>query len=193
MEGIRIMFTRARAGHLTAAAAGIVLAGAVGLGGTARPAAAQSAAPSEAEIEAKEIAAVGAAKVGLAEAIAAAEKQLGGKVVAAGMEVEADRLFYDLLVSRDRGLTGVRVDPATGVVSSAGEAGGGQGQAMPPKNAKIDLGQAVRLAEAAAGRKALEAGIEQQEGAAVYVVEIVEDGEVSVRRVDPVSGQVSPG
>ena len=117
---------------------------------------------------------------------------LGGKVVAAGMEVDADRLIYDLLLGKDGGFTGAWVDPATGAVSSAGETGGHQGQAVLPQDAKVDLGQAVRLAETASGRKALEAGIEQKEGAAIYVVEIVEDGEVSVRRVDPVSGQVSP-
>jgi uncharacterized membrane protein YkoI len=171
------------------AAAGIVLAGAVGLGGTAR-----IAAQSEEEIEAQEIAGVGTAKVGLAEAIAAAEKQLGGEVVAGGLEVDAGRLFYELLVSKDDGLTGVQVDPGTGVVGPAGEAGGDQGQAvLPPKDAKVDLGQAVRLTEAASGNKALEAGPEQQQGAPVYVVEIVEAGEVSVHRVDPVSGQVSGG
>ena len=125
------------------------------------------------------------------EAIAAAEKQLAGKVVAAGMEVDGDRLFYDLLVSKDGALTKMQVDPATGVASSAGEAGGDQGQNALPQDAKIDLGQAVRMAEAASGNKALEAGIEQQDGAAIYVVEIVKDGEVSVHRVDPVSGQVS--
>ena len=65
-------------------------------------------------------------------------------------------------------------------------------QVVPPQDAKIDLGQAVRLTEAASGRKALEAGVEPREGAAVYVVEVVEDDdEVSVHRVDPASGRVS--
>jgi uncharacterized membrane protein YkoI len=62
---------------------------------------------------------------------------------------------------------------------------------VPPQDAAVDLAQAVRLAEAASGRKALEAGVEPREGAAVYVVEVVEDDEVSVHRVDPVSGAVS--
>ena len=171
-----------------AATIGFALAGAVSLGGMAGPAAAQS----EEEIEAREIAAVGTAKVGLADAIAAAEKQLGGKVAAGGLEVDADRLFYELLVGKDGGgFTSARVDPATGAVGRAGEAGLEPGKAVPPQDAKIDLGQAVRLTEAASGRKALEAGAEPREGAAVYVVEVVEEGEVSVHRVDPVSGAVS--
>ena len=41
------------------------------------------------------------------------------------------------------------------------------------------------------GRKAREAGVEQREGAAVYVVEVAKEGEVSVHHVDPVSGAVS--
>jgi hypothetical protein len=81
------------------AAIDVALAGGVGLGGTAGTAAAQT----EEEIEAREIAAVASAKVGLSEAIAAAEKQLGGKVVAGGLEVDADRLFYELLVSKGGG------------------------------------------------------------------------------------------
>jgi len=170
-----------------AAAIGVALAGAAGLDGTAGPAAAQS----EEEIEAREIAAVDTAKVGLADAIAAAEKQLGGKVVAGGLEVDADRLFYELLVSKDGGFTSAQVDPTTGAVGQAGEAELEPGKAVPPQGAKIDLGQAVRLTEAASGRKALEAGVEPREGAAVYVVEVVEDDEVSVHRVDPVSGAVS--
>ncbi len=170
-----------------AAAIGIALAGAVGLGGTAGPAAAQS----EEEIEAREIAAVGTAKVGLADAIAAAEKQLGGKVAAGGLEVDAERLFYELLVGKDARFTSAQVDPTTGAVGQAGEASLEPGKAVPPQDAKVDLAQAVRLAEAASGRKALEAGVEPREGAAVYVVEVVEDDEVSVRRVDPASGAVS--
>jgi hypothetical protein len=63
---------------------------------------------------------------------------------------------------------------------------------VPPQDAKINLAQTVRLTEAASGRKALEAGVEPRESAAVYVVEVVEEeGEVSVHRVDPVSGAVS--
>jgi uncharacterized membrane protein YkoI len=172
-----------------AAAVGVALAGAVGFGGTAGPAAAQS----EEEIEAREIAAVDTAKVGLADAIAAAEKQLGGKVVAGGLEVDADRLFYELLVGKDGGgFTSARVDPATGAVGQAGEANLEPGKAVPPQGAKIDLAQAVRLAEAASGRKALEAGVEPRKGVEVYVVEVVEeDDEVSVHLVDPASGQVS--
>ena len=129
--------------------------------------------------------------VGLSEAIAAAEKQLGGKVVTGGLEVDADRLVYELLVSKDGGFTSAQVDPTTGAVGQAGEAELEPGKAVPPQGAKIDLGQAVRLTEAASGRKALEAGVEPREGAAVYVVEVVEDDEVSVHRVDPVSGAVS--
>ena len=171
-----------------AAAAGIVLAGAVGLGETARTAAAQT----EEEIEAQEIAAVGTTKIDLAEAIAATEKQLGGKVVAGGLEVDADRLFYELLVGKDGRFTSAQVDPTTGIVGPAGEAGLEPGKAVPPQGAKIDLGQAVRLAEAASGHKALEAGVERQgESAAVYVVEVVKEGEVNVHQVDPVSGRVS--
>ena len=171
-----------------AAAIGVALAGAAGLDGTAGPAAAQS----EEEIEAREIAAVGTAQVGLADAIAAAGKQLGGKVAAGGLEVDADRLFYELLVGKDGRFTSARVDPTTGAVGQAGEASLEPGKAVPPQGAKIDLAQAVRLAEAASGRKALEAGVEPREGVAVYVVEVVEeDDEVSVHLVDPASGQVS--
>ena len=172
-----------------AAAIGVAVGVAVGVGGTAGPAAAQS----EEEIEAQEIAAVGTAKVGLADAIAAAEERLGGKVAAGGLEVDADRLSYELLVGKDGGgFASARVDPATGAVDQAGEASLEPGKAVPPEGAKIDLAQAVRLAEAASGRKALEAGVEPREGAAVYVVEVVEEGdEVSVHLVDPASGRVS--
>jgi hypothetical protein len=56
--------------------------------------------------------------------------------------------------------------------------------------AGVALAGAVGLGGAASGNKALEAGLDRQQGAAVYLVEVAEEGEVSVHRVDPVSGVV---
>lgn len=171
-----------------AAAAGAALVAVAGLGVTTRV-----AAQGGDQDEAREIAAVGTTKLGLPEAVAAAEAHAGGKAVDAGLEAEGDRpVFYNLLVSKDGGLVRVRVDPATGAASSTGEAGGGD-EREPPGGTGIDLGHAIRLAEAAAGSKALEAGVEQRDGAATYVVETVAAGKVSVHRVDPASGRVSGG
>jgi uncharacterized membrane protein YkoI len=170
-----------------AAGAGVALAGAVGIGATV-----WATARSAAEDEAREIAGVGATKIGLPEAIAAAEARSGGKVVEAGLEAEGDRpVFYDLLVRKADGLASVHVDPATGAIISIGKTRPGNPERALIEDPKIDLGQAIRAAEAAAGGKALEGGVERREGAPTYVVEIVREGEVSVHVVDPASGQVS--
>jgi uncharacterized membrane protein YkoI len=175
-----------------ATAAGVALAGIVGLGVTAWTTAQGAGADAEAQAETREIAAVGTTKVGLPDAIAAAEAGSGGKVVEAGLEAEGDRpVFYDLLVRKADGLASVHVDPATGAVVSTGKTRPGNPRRVLIEDPKIDLGQAVRAAEAAAGGKALEGGIERRGGAPTYVVEIVREGEVSVHVVDPASGQVS--
>ena len=170
-----------------ATAVGLVFAGVIGLSMTA-----DTVRADEAEDEAREIAGVGTTRIGLPDAIAAAEKQVGGKVIEAGLEAEEDRpVFYDLIVKKDEGLANVHVDPATGSVIAIGKTRPGNPKRVLIKDPQIDLGDAIRRTEAAAGAKALEGGIEQKDDAPVYVVEIVKDRKVRIHYVDPMSGQVS--
>ena len=57
-------------------------------------------------------------------------------MAAGGLEVDADRLFYELLVSKDGGFTSAQVDPTTGAVGQAGEAELEPGKVVPPQDAR---------------------------------------------------------
>ncbi len=66
--------------------------------------------------DAKDIAAVLNAKTSLAEAIATAERQVGGKAIDAGLENEGSTMRFEVEVAKDKTVQRVLVDPQTGKV-----------------------------------------------------------------------------
>lgn len=66
--------------------------------------------------DAKDIAAVLNAKTSLAEAIATAEQQVGGKAIDAGLEREGGPMRFEVEVAKDKTVQRVLVDPQTGKV-----------------------------------------------------------------------------
>ena len=64
--------------------------------------------------EAAELAAIEGAKISLADAIAAAEKEFGGKAVEAGIEDENGALAYEIELLGPNGEQKVAVDTQTG-------------------------------------------------------------------------------
>jgi uncharacterized membrane protein YkoI len=65
--------------------------------------------------------AVSNAKIGLAQAIAAAEQHTGGKASRAEFERNKSGWVFDVEVVKDQKVTDVKVDPASGSVISATE------------------------------------------------------------------------
>ncbi len=66
--------------------------------------------------DAQDIAAVLNAKTSLAEAIAAAEQQVGGKAIEAGLDDESGGKRFEVEVAKDKTVQRVLVDPQTGKV-----------------------------------------------------------------------------
>ena len=98
---------------VAAALAGSVAAGALGLTGPAY-------ARSERESATDEAAVVASAKVTLAQAIAAAESQVGGKAVGSGIEDQHGTVAFEVEVLKDGHRHKVLIDPQSGqVVKSA--------------------------------------------------------------------------
>jgi uncharacterized membrane protein YkoI len=65
--------------------------------------------------------AIAGAKVGLAQAIAAAEQQVGGKASKAEFEQHKGQMVFDIEVVKDHKVSDVKVDAATGKVLSVAD------------------------------------------------------------------------
>lgn len=57
-------------------------------------------------------------------------------------------------------------------------------------NAKVTMGQAIATAESQVGGKAVGVGIEDENGAVAFEVEVLKDGQKHKVLVDPQSGQI---
>lgn len=144
--------------------------------------------------EAKEIEAVRAAPVSLPQAIATAEQQSNGRAVSAEAEERGSGVLYQIRTIAGDKVVEFRIDPQTGnVVKTEDEkvedddadeyAGVGQLQTT--------LAAAIASAEQATGGKAMEAALDQEDGKALYQIELAAaDGTIQKAYVDAASGQV---
>lgn len=93
---------------LTAMMAGTIAAGAVG--GSVAAYAKDGDKPTD------EVAVMAAAKISMAQAIAAAEQQLGGKAVGTGIEDQDGSVYFEVEVLKDGTRHKVLIDPQSGKV-----------------------------------------------------------------------------
>ena len=93
---------------LTAALAGVIASGAIG-GSVAAYARNNEQATDEAAIMAN-------AKITMAQAIATAEQQVGGKAVGTGIEDQDGTVYFEVQVVKDGARQKVLVDPQTGKI-----------------------------------------------------------------------------
>jgi len=96
----------------------LALAAALAAGGVGTALAQNASTTGETEqTDAMEMAALQSAKVSLAEAVAAAEKDVGGKAIDAGFETEKGQQGYEVEVMSANGSQTVLVDAQTGAVT----------------------------------------------------------------------------
>jgi uncharacterized membrane protein YkoI len=143
-----------------------------------------------------EIKAFDAAKVSLADAVMAAEKQ-GGVATEAEFDVHKGVGSYDVTLIANNKLRRVSVDSQTAQIGPAKDNvieraldrdDLSEGQAV--QTAKVHLADAVAAAEKQGG-KAIDAGAERENGKTVYKIEIVEAGETKTVWVDITTGQLT--
>lgn len=102
---------------MQAAMAAIIAAGSIGVAAIAGPSAATAAEQQAGADDASEYAKLSGGKLGLADAIAAAEKQFGGKAVNAALDNEQANAAFEVELMSETGSQTVAVDGRTGAVS----------------------------------------------------------------------------
>jgi uncharacterized membrane protein YkoI len=144
--------------------------------------------------EAREIEAVRRAPVSLPQAIATAEKQSKGRAVSAAAEETGSGVLYEITTFAGGKIVEFQIDPQSGnVVKTEDEqvqgedadeyAGAGQ--------LTTTLTAAIASAEQATGGKAIEAGLDDENGKALYEVELAAaDGTIHKAHVDAADGIV---
>lgn len=139
--------------------------------------------------------AFGQAKTSLSDAVAAGEKQAGGKAVDATFGGGPTNPAFRVTVYKDKSLWEGLFDANTGQPV-------GQSNTIPEsqldaqekadlagvEQAKTTLAQAIKAAEQAGGGKAIDAGIEQRGGKMSYEIAVVKNGAVQPMTVDPTTG-----
>jgi uncharacterized membrane protein YkoI len=145
-----------------------------------------------------EIAAVLGAKTSIVQAIAAAEQQAGGRAMKAGVTEDNGKYVYEIKTATKDKLSEVFVDPATGKVVRADDEGAierlfereDQNELAKLAASPTTLASAVSTAEQNLGGTAVEAGIDQEDGATIFEVEVAKDNAVHKVMVDPTTGKV---
>lgn len=146
----------------------------------------------------REIAAVLGAKTSIAQAIAAAEQQTGGRAMKIEVEKEKGTYLYEVkTVSNDR-IAEVFVDPASGqVVRSEDE--GLIAKAFDKEDrdeftrlgaSSTTLAAAIATAEQHIGGKAIEASFDNEDGTMRFEVEVAKDNAVHKVMIDSADGKV---
>lgn len=147
-----------------------------------------------ADTETKEIDAVRTAPVSLPQAIATAEEQSNGRAIKAEAEESGSGVLYQVATLAGGKIVEFQIDPQTGnVVKTEDEqargddadeyAGAGQ--------LATTLTAAIEAAEQATGGKAIEAALDDDNGNALYEVELAAaDGIIHKAYVDAASGAV---
>jgi len=143
-----------------------------------------------------EIGAFANVKLSLQDAIAAAEKQTGGKAIDADFATKGGASIYKIRTVGNNAVTDVVVDAATGTVSTGKTTQASRldredkAEISAIQQAKVSLDQAARAAEQQEDGKAIAAGLEESGGQVAYEAEVVKDGAVKKVKVDPASGAV---
>jgi uncharacterized membrane protein YkoI len=144
--------------------------------------------------EAREIEAVRAAPVSLPQAIATAEKQSNGRAVSAEAEENGSGVLYEVTTIAGEKIVEFQIDPQTGnVVKTEDERVQGDDADEYAGAAQLTttLAAAIASAEQATGGKAIEAGLDDEDGKALYEVELAAaDGMIRKAYVDTASGKV---
>lgn len=108
---------------LKAAMAALIATSPVGLAATTIAQPAMAAEQSAGKDDASEYAKLGGAKLSLADAVAAAEKQFGGKAVNAALDNEQASAAFEVELMTDTGSQTVAVDGQTGEVKHVTDSG----------------------------------------------------------------------
>jgi uncharacterized membrane protein YkoI len=136
-------------------------------------------------------------KTGLADAVAAGEKEAGGgKAVDATFDPTGPNPVYRVTVYRNNslweGLFDADSGKSTGKTNTIAETeleDQEKKELTGIASAKTPLLDAIKAAEKEAGGKAIDAGIEEHEGKVSYQVAVVKNGAVQPMLVDPATGQ----
>lgn len=177
-----------RSKMLPAAMAAVIAVGATG---------SAFASPGENEND-REIAAVLGAKTSITQAIAAAEKQSGGRAMKIDVEKENGAFLYEVkTVSKDK-ITEVLVDPASGQVVRTDDEGviarifdrDDQDELARLAASPTTLAAAIATAEQHTGGKAIEARVDDDDDTMTFKVEVAKDNAVHKVRVDSATGKV---
>jgi uncharacterized membrane protein YkoI len=142
------------------------------------------------------------AKIALDQAIAAAEKESGGKAASANFEMMNGKDGYLVSVLAHGKMHELWVDPQSGKATPETKLSKTEENQEALDKADLDqmhgakttLQQAISMAEQHSNGKAIDAGIEWRNNKLTYNVRVVREGKLSSVWVDPVSGQVmTPG
>lgn len=145
-----------------------------------------------------EIAAVMAARTSVGQAIAAAERETGGRAVAIGVEKENGAYIYQVKTVIKDDLTEVLVDPASGKVERTDGEGlisrildwRDERAFVKASQSPTTLAAAVAAAEGETGGKAIEAGLNDETGPVQFAVETAKDAIVRKVVVDSGNGTI---
>jgi uncharacterized membrane protein YkoI len=155
-------------------------------------------ADSEDNENAKEISAVLNAKTSISQAIAAAEKQTGGRAMKADVDEDEDIYFYKIRIVAKDTVSEVLVDPASGEVTQVGDRGSiasifdndDQAELANLAASPVTLTAAVATAEKEIGGKAIQAAFESEDGQSQFEVHVAKNKAVHQVKIDAGSGQV---
>lgn len=156
------------------------------------------AGPSLANTSDSEVAAFRQATISLTQAIAQAEKQGKGKAVSAEFDTKDNVGLYQIDIVSGETVTRWDIDASNGKIASADKqtlATWAQqlGAGVKPEEltaSSTSLAQAVGIAEAQAGGKAIEVEVEHEDSRLMYDVKVLSGTETRSVRVDGASGQV---
>ena len=131
----------------------------------------------------KVISAVLNAKPSISQAIAAAEKQTGGRAMKADVEHEKGAYLYEIKTVSKEKVSEVFVDPASGKITRTDDEGfiakifhkEDQAEFAKLAASPVTLATAVATAEKETGCKAVEAAFENEDGKMLFEVEIAKD------------------
>ena len=137
------------------------------------------------------------AEIGLAEAVALAERELdGGRVIEAELDEDDDMYFYKLEVMGGDGLWLVYVNPASGMVVGRRAPGlvtgavrdEGRQKAEAVAAAGTSMVQALGIAERSTGGKAIDIELQRDNGTYFYEVETIQPNLEHKLEIDSGSG-----
>lgn len=144
----------------------------------------------------REAAAILAAKTSIAQAIAVAEQKTGGRAMKVEAEHEKGAYLYAVKTVSAEKVTEVFVDPASGSVVRTDDEGWiarlldqeDQREFAKLSSTTTTLATAIATAEQNTGGKAIEAGLDDEDGAMAYEIEIDKDGTRQRVLIDSTSG-----